>query len=876
MNKLPAKLLLIVLAGLVSSLVDSGLMARTARAAPTTWTVQENQSGSSDQSGSSEKVQAYLERLQLDSILIEHLQQKLEQTNIRSEQIVIASELAELYSQSIFSSGKLADAEIRLQRIGGLAIRFPEIDSPQLQITVLHSEYTSVEQSMIDWLSSSRSETQREKLQEQLLELGRRTRGQLNRLERSLVENDNGRLYLQANYLYAWVCYYRGLVQDEERELWMKRSDEGFRDFLELETDRPVSQLSSHWFNLQSPWHARAMVGMGMALRALGKEEESKFCFKILESVETDTNIRQNLDVWRLNSYLYLQRMDDAFAFLRRRAASSRVDEQKRTRLWVAAIEAATSPDGNNYSPEGVRFLRFGLHGLLSDMNAPILDEVVQQNSLNLSGDDFLLAWCRGYLDFYRAGQTRDADDFISAKRELKWAIHTANSAIDKVDLAKCQYLLGWTEFQLKEYESASQYWQQAIPELVEQNPELASEAQWLTVRSMQVLARQDPRFANEAFNAMDVLVRSFPDSKYVRRVEFEKLLMEVAKFPPAEAIRRLENIQEDDPNYNEAVFQQLKLQHRVWQDNQKQRSPRLRISLDQLLESELVFQQLYPSPPEGQRIKAALLSTDALIRSGQTEAAAKRIAVAEELLLERAVPTSATDAELRYYKFQLARSNNSLQEMKDQADWFYAKLPDSKYSEAVLVALTQELEKLRTADEEAFDVALLAQTYERLVNLLGTGQIQLADSKNARVAATRLVAVYYEAQQYQKADALVVKLMDASPNRKDFLQWSARIKMNIGDFAKALEYWRTVVKAVAPGSDDWFEAKLGVVECLATNDATAAKAVLKQTIALNGVREIPQQWQKRLADLAATLGLELEREDQPLSGSGIPTGGDQ
>ena len=166
--------------------------------------------------------------------------------------------------------------------------------------------------------------------------------------------------------------------------------------------------------------------------------------------------------------------------------------------------------------------------------------------------------------------------------------------------MAKCYYLLGWTEFQLKEYESASQFWQQAIPELVAKDPELAAEAQWLTVRSMQMLAKQDPRFANEAFNAMDVLVRSFPNSKYVHRVEFEKLLMEVAKFPPAEALRRLENIREDDPSYNEAVFQQLKLQHRVWQDNQKQGSPRLRISLDQLLESELVFQQLHPSPPEG------------------------------------------------------------------------------------------------------------------------------------------------------------------------------------------------------------------------------------------------------------------------------------
>ena len=855
MSKLPAKLLLIALAWLVSGQLASALAAQAVL------------------QSESETVQGYLERLELDSILIEHLQQKLEQSNTRPGQVDIARELAGLYSKSVFSSGELADAKIRLQRISELAIRFPEIDSPELQMTVLHSEYASVEQSMIDWLNSSRSATQREKLQKQLLDLEHRTKGQLDRFEQSLFDNNSGHLYLQANYLYAWVCYYRGLIQNEEREFWMKRSGESFRDFLELETERPVSQLSSHWFNLQSPWHARAIVGMGMSLRALDKEEESKFCFKILESAETDENVRQNLDVWRLNSYLYLQRMDDAFAFLRRRAASSRVDDQKRTRLWVAAIETATSPDGNDYSPEGVRFLRFGLHGLLAEMNAPILNEVVQQNNLELAGDDFLLAWCRGYRDFYRAGQTRDKDDFISAKRELNWAIHSASSANDKVDLAKCYYLLGWTEFQLKEYESASQFWQQAIPELVAKDPELAAEAQWLTVRSMQMLAKQDPRFANEAFNAMDVLVRSFPNSKYVHRVEFEKLLMEVAKFPPAEALRRLENIREDDPSYNEAVFQQLKLQHRVWQDNQKQGSPRLRISLDQLLESELVFQQLHPSPPEGQRIKAALLSADALIRSGQSDAAEKRISVAEELTLERDVPTTMSNAELRFYKFQLARSKHNLPEMKVQADWFYAELPDSKYSEAVLVALTQELEKSRSAGGADFDVGPLAQTYERLVELLGTGQIQLTDSKNARVAATRLVSVYYESQQYQKADELVVKLLDASPNRKDFLQWSARVKMKIENLTDALGHWRTIIKAVEPGSEDWFEAKLGVIECLAADDANASGAVFKQTIALTGDQDIPQQWQQRFADMAATLGLEFEGKDDAVTSAQIQTG---
>ena len=802
-----------------------------------------------DSTQDSAVVEEYLNRLELDSILIEHLQRQLDGTAVRSEKVVIARQLAGLYSKTVFSETNPFNVESHLERINELATQFPEVDSPELKMTLLHSEYAGVEKEMIAWLTSSRSPSERTDLRTELLDLGRRTKIELNRLENSILEGSNSQLFLRASYIYGWICYYRGLVETEERVTWMKRADESFRDFLELETTRPVSQFSAQWFNLQSPWHARAMVGMGMALRALGEDEESKFCFKILESVEADANVRRNLDVWRLSSYLYLQQMDQAFAFLRRRAASSRADDQKRTRLWVAAIDAASSASRGKGSKRRVQFLRFGLHGLLADMNAPVLREVVEQNELNLAGEDFLLAWCRGYLDFYRAEQTRDEDDYLSAKRELNWALKSANSEVDKVDMAKCRFLLGWIDFQLNEFESASQLFQQAIPELVERNVALASEAQWLTVRSMQILAKDDPRYANEAFNAMDVLVRSFPDSKYVRRVEFEKLLMEISKFPPAEAIRRLQNIQADDPNHVEAVFQRLKLQHRVWQENQKQDSPRLRLSLDQLLEAELVFHQLQPSPPHGQRIKAALLSVDALIRSGEPQAAAKRIAVAEELVQQHLAPTSSLSAELHYEYFRLARSEGSLPGMKQQADWFYGKMRDSSYSQAVLVALTQDLQQAREASPESFDFSVLVESYERLVNLLGSSRAQLIASKNARVASLRLLEVYYETQQYEKAGTLAAKLLEAFPNRRDCLLWTARVKTKREDLEAALGYWRTLVKAVEPGSDDWFEAKLGVIECLAAEDVDAAGAVLKQTLSLTG--DIPSQWQDRFDRLA-------------------------
>ena len=91
MNKLPANLLLIILVGLVFSQITMVLVAQT------------------PEHSESAAVHQYLERLQLDSILIEHLQQQLDQTPVRIEQIVIASELASLYSKSVFMNGNLAE-----------------------------------------------------------------------------------------------------------------------------------------------------------------------------------------------------------------------------------------------------------------------------------------------------------------------------------------------------------------------------------------------------------------------------------------------------------------------------------------------------------------------------------------------------------------------------------------------------------------------------------------------------------------------------------------------------------------------------------------------------------------------------------------------
>jgi tetratricopeptide (TPR) repeat protein len=814
-----------------------------------------------------ERVEQYLNGLGLDSVTIEHLQQQLDNTIDREARVGIARRLVRLYSKRVFSGPQDSQSEEQFKAIVQLAKDFPEIESDDLKMTVLHSEYANVEQQFLKWVDSGRPNNTQVELAAQFRDIGGRLRGQISQLENSVFEGSDARRFAQANYLYGWVAYYMGVLKVNERQSWMERGDKSFREFLEIDPRKPINQLANDWFEVQSPWHARAQIGLAMCLRGLGKVEQSKFCFKILESVDANSGVRENLDVWRLNSLVYLGEMEQALAFLRRRTADSEQDIQLRTRLWVAAVDAASTCEGGLYSKMGVQFLRFGLHGLASDMNATVLRDVVERESLNLSGEDFLLAWVRGYLDFYRGESTKDPNDFEMARRELNWAINAANSSTDREDLSKCRFLIGWIDFQMQEHSAAVESLRQAIPELMQSDAKLASEAQWLVVKSLQTQARSDPRFANDAFEEMDRLARNFPNSRYVRRVEYEKLLMEVSKFPPDEAIRRLKRIQREDPNYNDAAFQQVVLQHRVWLGLSKTGGSKMVEALGRLLEVEQAYQQLNPIPPNSQRAKAALILIDALIRTGdekQRLLAKRKIALVQELT-QSLDPVSSLPAELRYYKFQLAKVESDFSQIEAQAKWFYEKLPASKYTQSVLVGAAQAAQSRfeSIAQLSRNDLVELAWYFERLTNLIGSEIATLQQSQNARYGAAKLAEYQLELGHYEQADELAGKLLEAFPNRKGYWVLHARAKMKLGQFDNALVGWRKIVGSTDPGDDQWYEAKLGIVRSLATKDPLAAKALLLQTVNLSPQR--PAEWEAKIEALAKILDVSLDESAEDI-----------
>lgn len=815
--------------------------------------------GVAQQESGPDEVEEYLAELNLDSLVIEHLQQRLDRPADRQVHLAIARRLTKLYSKSIFSGAQNAQTKKQLDEILRLSTDFLEIASPELKMTVLHSEYADTERQFLIWLDEGRDPQVQRDLAERFRKLGGRLQKQINQLKNEIFEGSDARLFSQAHYLYGWVAYYLGILKTEEQLTWMARSENSFREFLEIDPDKPINKFSSQWFEVQSPWHARAQIGLAMALEALGKKVQSRFCFEILESAETDSAVRDHLDVWRLNSLVYLGEMERALAFLRQRTSDDQQDIQLRTRLWVASVEAASTCEGGMYSKMGVQFLRFGLHGLVADLNASVLQDVVQRESLNLAGEDFLLAWCRGYLEFYQGETSKSKRNFDSARKELEWAIRSANPSTDVQDLAKCRFLLGWIDFQLQDFQNAVESLHQSIPELAQHDVRLASEAQWLVVRSLQMLAQSDPRYTNEVFNEMDKLVRTFPNSKYVRRVEFEKLILEMASFPPQEAIRRLKKIQKDDPNYSESIFQQIILLHRIWRACWGEAEPDSQVALRRLQDTENMFQQLYPAPAKLRRAKASLIVMDALIQTGgESLSSAKRKGSQVDELLRLEDPVSTLNSELQYFRFQLARAEDDIIQMKQVAVWFFGKNPNSKYTQSVLVKLAQatqqQFDNIEQPQRE--DLERLVDAYQQLCDLLGTDLVQLENSQNARFSAAKLAEYQTQAGQYADAEETVHQLLQVFPNRKDYWLLFSRIKSRTGKHKEALNGWRKIVSSTTSGTDQWYEAKIGIIRCLATTDELAAASLLTQTLNLAPKR--PKRWENEINELAKSLGVDV------------------
>ena len=143
---------------------------------------------------------------------------------------------------------------------------------------------------------------------------------------------------------------------------------------------------------------------------------------------------------------------------------------------------------------------------------------------------------------------------------------------------------------------------------------------------------------------------------------------------------------------------------------------------------------------------------------------------------------------------------------------------------------------------------------YEQLSILLGQSELELSRSQNARVAANRLVSIWINNGEFQKAGKLNNTLLKVDASQKSYWLHAAAIHHHFGQVESAADCWRKIASSSEVGSKDWLMAKFEIIQILRLLDQNAARSIFENTVALAG--QMPELWQNKYDELRQALKL--------------------
>ena len=830
----------------------------------------------------SEKVGTYLESLQLERLLIEHLEFESASEPEPKKRSLIAQRLMGLYAEQMMQPLEenapdwFAKSKLLLQT-------YPELASPAIRIAMLQSKYLINEKRFREWWYQGQPNADKAKvvgdwreLQRELTSFQRKLNADYQELAstlQTLTENrqaETGRLarleslILHCNYLSGWSAYFTGILESEQRKKFLAESDSQFRVFLQIEPFKLLTEVPASWFDFTSDWNSRALVGLAMCQRGLGHADQSEYCFDLVEANATTQRTRDLRFLWELNSRLYLKQHVDAIEIVEVASQSSTLSPTGRVGFWLNVLKSAVAIE--TVSPNVSQQMgRAGLIGLTREFQAPLIEKYLTDNNLKLGESDFLSLWISGYLEFSNAGSSTSitlADGlYSSAKTKLEQAIEisqTTEKSTAPLDVARCRYLVGRINFVQEEFALAAPAFQETSELVFESDPQLAAESQWFAVRSWVELSSQNSRNQFKAIKAIDNLLQRFPGSTFAKRAEFEKLKISLAHLAGDQALERLVQIDQDDFNYPLAVNEIAKIKYQRWLNAFKSNrgsSDEIAQLRNDLFESEREYRELARASSES-KAKTMLLTVDALLRDAGT--AAPRIRQRLQLVnrtIEDGKVNGAVLQEYRYYEFLFANRIGDEAAVDAQTSWLRKNAQGTRFEKAALVQLAQEVDQqlLQTANPSTEDYARAVNVYRRLVDLLGDDDKSLKQSDNARVAFARLAEFKLIAGDRAAGIGMFEQLNQAFPKNQNYLRQLGVVRTESKKYDEALQIWQRLAAGVSPGSDLWFESKYWLAFCLMqSGQEEQALELHKQTIRLAG--QLPPLWTERYEALLRSL----------------------
>lgn len=833
------------------------------------------------QASDDEQLERFLIRLGLSDLQIVHLESALERPTLAaSDRQQLAQRLADLYAEQLMSSTK-DDARYSdlMQRIESLRLRFPQANTPALQVMLLQADYNRAEAQIARWIADRSEKTALEESRELLQAIAprlddhqRHLRSQIEALyaeveglpashpQVATKEREAQRLQTvlgRASYFAGWANYYLGLTKAPSGAAEYSRSRDIFRQLLGIE-DEDYASIDPEWLSLGVIWRSRAVIGLGLAEAALGDIAASRAVFQWLDHRDVPLEIKDQAHYWYVQGLINADRLDDVRQYTSEQIkAFTGAPTQGKVSLCVALVRAGFGKAGVSSSNESEELAMLGIAGLakLGQYNA--VQQLLDKYEIPLENKEgFFLRWMHGRRLFSAAQQTKNPEDYRAAAKALAVALDEEEAAGQAIAAGHCRYELGWCHYRAGDYEAAAQAFELAITPLKAAGTQEGANAAWMAFVSYRQLAAEQPRYVASALEMLQRIQRDFPNHEYAKKANYHAAQLQRSAGSLQDSIRNLRKIPRSDPQFLAARYELCSLLYQQWSESKNASEKAAALEELKTATEEFLSAAGARGDKERQVRVLSLVAAAALGSEPSNPSLAAEFLTRAESLADGLPDTSSAKTEFHYRALQLARRQQDDPARKAHAQWIADHAAGSIYETSALVELARELEQRfgSTSDDQRAVLQEEAyQLYSRLVQRWGDSPTVLRSNKNARVALERLAEQAYATGRYAEAAQRIQPLLTIDPKNQAFLRLAGLANFESGQFESALPHWRILAFGLPRGSEKWFEARFYHVASLAEVDREQAKQTLKQIQLLYPEYGGPP-WQKKFEALAQRL----------------------
>ena len=795
-----------------------------------------------------DRLESFLTRLGLIELQTAHIERVLVSESDEPRRLTLARRLADVYAGQLLAFSEDADKyDAVVGKINELLERVPAAKTSLLEVMLLQADYYRAESSVGKWIAdrndaSSRNDGQvildriapeLNRLQTELNAEHDKLLEEVNELKEGeqldLKEKELGRLQAivgRASYFAAWSNYYRGLTKNSQADY--ETALALFRQLLGIGDS--YDDVEAEDLGLESIWRSRSLIGLALTESAMEHAEQSDRCFEWLNHASVPPQLRDQAGYWRLQSLLNVERYAEAATYAAKQIAGFKgAATQGQVSYCVSLIQAAYA-GGAAANVQARPLGPLGLGGLIKIGQRGTAKQLMAKYEVVLDDDaGFYLRWLQGQQLFERAEDTKKEEDYAAAAASLAEALRDPEANNDLSAAGQCRSQLAWCLYRQGKFDAAGRDFQLAAERLIAARDNLAIDSAWMGFVAFQAASKSAPRFKDAAIDMLNLIKREFPTHEYAKRADYYigKLRQSTS---PAETLRSLENVAADSPDYLTARYEITTILYQQWAaaaEDEKAAIAR------RLFDATDTYVRLTSSESDKGRLVSSLNQAVGVALHGtaaNTEIAAKYLDQASSLATS--LPSShAAVAEHHFHNMQLAQKRGDSLQERLNAGWLVKNAAGSRFELAAIIVMARTLDQKVETSGDGEDLREAFALYQRLVELLGDSPEAIRASKNAQVASSKLADYAARLGRHDIAAQRMKSLLEASddPPSKNYLRRAGQASFATEDYDTSIGYWRTLVRGLPKGSDEWFEAKYYQLACLFKLDAAQARVAFDQ-----------------------------------------------